>query len=551
MKLTGSRTIGTTLVAVLVLGVFLRINDYSVHRPLWFDELMLALNIGGRSFTRLLSGLDYDQAAPILFLWSVKATTLLGGMGEYILRLVPLLGGLLLPWLAWRLGRALGGPVAGLVTATLAVVSIPLIQYSAEVKPYGIDALVTATLLWLALRVRNTPDRVAAWWQLGIGGWLGFLASIPAPFVLAGAVAFLLVEPKVRALATARKRMAVLVIAWALGILLVYGTVYRAGAANPYLHRYWSGTFLSLDAPDLLDRLDGFRVALTFPFALSFRALRMRWLLALLLGGLVLVVRRAGIPVVLLLGVPLLALTAAAVVGRYPIGGRLLLFLAPCFFGFLGVCVAELIHLARANDELAGAVGVLLVLALSARSIIPDGRDTHAKESGRDPARLILRSGSDPVYVPASAIPLWAYYSTDWHRPNRARLERYAAISRRTGPSTSNALLPLRLTAADTAAAPITGLGRVEVLGLRTGMYYRERLSFGQIVPSPGWAAQEVDRIAAVARPYVWILGAHWAMQELPVLRAELYRRGFRVVESEEEKDGAAWRIRRARSGPP
>jgi hypothetical protein len=337
--------------------------------------------------------------------------------------------------------------------------------------------------------------------------------------------------------------------AWTLGILLVYGIVYRAGAANPYLHRYWSATFLSPEAPDLLDRLDGFRAALTFPFALPFRALRMRWLLALLLGGLVLIVRRAGIPAVLLLGVPLLALTAAAMAGRYPIGGRLLLFLTPCCFGFLGVCVAELIRLARANDELAGAVGVLLVLALSVRSVIPDGRDTQAKENGREPARLILRSGSDPVYVPASAIPLWAYYSTDWRRPNRARLVRYALIARRNGPSTSNALLPLRLTAAD--SAPVTGLGRVEVIGLRTGMYYRERLSFGQIVPSPGWAAREVDRIAAVARPYVWILGAHWAMQELPALRAELYRRGFRVVESEEEKDGAAWLIRRARSGPP
>lgn len=549
MRWTGSRTIPITLAAVLVLGVLLRLNEYFANRPLWFDELVLALNIGGRSFARLLSSLDYDQAAPILFLWSVKATTLLGGMAEYALRLVPLLGGLLLPWVGWRLGRALGGPAAGLITATLVVVSIPLIDYSAEVKPYGTDALVSATLLWLTLRVSAAPDRLARWWQLGIAGWLGFLASLPAPFVLAGAVAFLFAEPRVRAAASARKRMAVLVIAWALGTLLVYGTVYRAGAANPYLHRYWSGTFLTPVAADLLDRLDGFRVALTFPLISSLRGLRMRWLLAVFAGGLFLVVRRGGASVALLLGVPFVAVTGAAVLGRYPIGDRLLLFLAPCLFLFLGVGLAELIRLARLNEEQAGAAGVLLVLAFALRTIIPNGLDTHAREGGREPARLILR-GTDPVYVSSSALPAWAYYSTDWHRPNRARLERYAFLARRSGPSASNELFPLVITASDTAAAPATGMGRVEVIGFRSGVSYRERFSFGQIAPSPGWAAKEVDRIEEVARPYAWILGAHWSVRELPALRAELYRRGFRVVESEEELDGVALRIRRARSGP-
>src|SRR5687767_7409612 len=118
-------------------------------------------------------------------------------MGEYALRLVPLLSGLLLPWVMWRLTRAIAGTGAALIATGLTAVSVPLIYFSAELKPYGPDALVSAALLLLALRVRSLPDNPARWWHLTLTSVAAILVSAPAPFVLVGVGAALLADPAV------------------------------------------------------------------------------------------------------------------------------------------------------------------------------------------------------------------------------------------------------------------------------------------------------------------------------------------------------------------
>jgi hypothetical protein len=66
----------------------------------------------------------------------------------------------------------------------------------------------------------------------------------------------------------------------------------------------------------------------------------------------------------------------------------------------------------------------------------------------------------------------------------------------------------------------------------------------GQEAPDTGWAAREVDRMVAVARPYLWVYGAHWIEHELPHLLAEFSRRGFVIVESWPETAALALRLR-------
>ena len=58
------------------------------------DEAMIALNIERRSYAELFGTLDFNQAAPLGFLWLEKAAVQLLGPSELALRLWPLLAGI-------------------------------------------------------------------------------------------------------------------------------------------------------------------------------------------------------------------------------------------------------------------------------------------------------------------------------------------------------------------------------------------------------------------------------------------------------------------------
>ncbi|HTL06228.1 MAG TPA: glycosyltransferase family 39 protein [Gemmatimonadales bacterium] len=550
MRATGERTIPLTLGGVLLLGALLRLNEYLANRPLWIDELMLALNIGRHSFSGLLQRLDYEQAAPLLFLWSVKAASLLGGMTEYALRAIPLLAGVLLPWIVFRVGETLAGAAAGLIAAALAVVSLPLVYYAAEVKPYGIDALVAATLLLLTLRARESPGDAAAWRRLAVGGLLGLLTSLPALFVLPGSLAALAADRRLCAAPTGRAKLLKLTALWAgAGIILVL-LVYRPGMANPYLRRFWEGTFLLPGHRDFGDRLYNLVSAVVFPLTSLPAGLAVRWVAALLVGGALLLARRGGASALLLIGVPFLALATASVLGSYPISGRLLLALAPATFLLVATLLAELLRMARAAPALAGAVGTLLVLLLAAPRLIANGREPVVREEGRESARIILRRPG-PVYVLASSLPAWAFYTTDWSRPDAVRLDRFARLARGAGPSAPNDLLPVAPADSAVAGRLLRQDGRSVLVGFRSGLLYREPLGPSSERAPDSWAAREADAIVPLATPYVWIYGAHWSPRELPALREALYRRGVRVVEEAREQSAIALRLRAGRSGPP
>src|SRR5689334_23171439 len=79
----------------VLFGALVRLVQYASNRSLWSDEAMLALNIVDRSYLELLKPLDYNQAAPPLFLWLEKLAVQLLGNNEYALRLVPLTAGLI------------------------------------------------------------------------------------------------------------------------------------------------------------------------------------------------------------------------------------------------------------------------------------------------------------------------------------------------------------------------------------------------------------------------------------------------------------------------
>jgi len=505
---------------------------------------MLALGIGRGSAADVLAPLPYGQSAPPLFQLAVRGVTAIGGMGEYSLRVVPFLAGLLLPWLVWRMARALAGPEAGLVAATLAVVSVPLIYHSAELKPYGLDGVVCASLVLLTASARAAPERSSAWWALASAGLVGLLLSAPAPLVMAGAIAGLAVDARVRATPEARTRLVLLVAAWGAGAALAYVLVNRSAATDPYMLSYWGGTFLDPKAADLPKRISGLVHAVLSPLPSSPEWLRPRWLFVVVATGLPLLIRRAGIAAALQISVPFVALVVAAVAHKYPIADRLLLFLAPCTFVVVAVLIVEGLRAAHLGAPKAAGVGVLLVACWGAAGVVRHAHTSQMSGGGRATARRIQEAPADePVYVMSAGLPVWAYYATDWGRPDTTRLKLFERLGAASGPAARNDLV------APAAEFPLSALqydgsGRLELIGVRSGLSYREPGTLARRSPDPLWARREVDRMGGTGRRYIWIFGAHRVGSLLPALRMELARRGMIVVEMVDEEYAVALRVR-------
>ena len=72
---------------IIVSGIIVSILMNCVGRTLWLDEAMLAFSFSKRSLLELTNGVfEWDQSAPVLYLYCVKILTLLFGNTEAVLR---------------------------------------------------------------------------------------------------------------------------------------------------------------------------------------------------------------------------------------------------------------------------------------------------------------------------------------------------------------------------------------------------------------------------------------------------------------------------------
>lgn len=136
------------LVVGLILGGWLvRLRAFRDTSSLFVDEACLAMNILNRDFGGLARPLDDNQAAPLVFLWSVKTFTLWLGESEEALRFTGFLASLVTLPAVFFAGLKLTNRRGALLGLFFAVVSPTLIGYAATFKQYVWDAAVTAMLL--------------------------------------------------------------------------------------------------------------------------------------------------------------------------------------------------------------------------------------------------------------------------------------------------------------------------------------------------------------------------------------------------------------------
>jgi len=420
----GARGAMIVSLAMLAVGVLLRLYFYADRRSLWLDEVWLALNIVMRSPAGLTRPLDFSQSAPIGFLWTEHVAAAVGGVNELALRAFPLLAGCLLLVGLWMVARRLIGVSGAALCLALAALSPLMIYYSNEVKPYITDAFFAVVISWLALDVFDAPDSRRAWVRLTVGGAVAILFSTPSIFILAGAGIALVADRRIRGSRAGRLRVVTTGAAWVALFAAGYLTIYRATATSDYMQRIWSDSFLSLPPRYLLYGLHQASRSFFNESLLAqdeaFVPRKGNTLIALFSCiGTIWLLRKRGLAVTLLIVAPCLVVFAASFARRWPLVPRLMVFLVPTLALLVAAGAVAAVGLlpARTRGIVLAALGLVMVMPAAQwdaytmknprrrDDIAPLIRELHAMRSRNDTAI---------VYVMGHAVVPWVYYTARW-----------------------------------------------------------------------------------------------------------------------------------------
>ncbi len=455
------------LVALLVLvGAALRVRLWLAARSFWSDEAMLALGISGRPVSDLFGALPYDQAAPPGFLLLVRACDALFGASERSLRAVTMaLGVLSLPLLASVARRLLSGPATLFALAAFAILE-PLLYFSNELKPYGVDVFVALAILRGALGALERPVSTSRGTAYAALGALLVWVSYPALFGV-GAVALVLAARAARQRDVGRlSRVVVVASLWAASFAALYVVTATKTASSDYLRDFWRHARAPL--PTSSKALSWYVTTFFEVFKDPVGFLQPALAAAAALVGLVAIGRRACAFLGLLVVPAALALLASNLVG-YPFASRLILFLVPSMLLLVAAGLDELRRIPGRPVWFAVAAGVLLfqpAVAAFSQARYPRGRE-EVRPVLRD---LVTRvRPGDAVYVYEYGHPQVEWYAAHgFALPEGVEVLRAAATPDALAPAGSPKRFSSPVSLRDTLAGGAAKPSRARVWALFT-----------------------------------------------------------------------------------
>ncbi len=327
-----TRWVAIAAICLLCFGAAMRVRQYAARTSFWADEAFVVMNLRDLSAMQLMGKLKFDQAAPPVFLWSLKGMSQLTGANEYSLRLIPLLlsvAGLgAFGLLAWRLMP----PPAALLAIGLFALDRRLVEYAADVKQYSGDVTIAALLLLIAFwRPHEEPAKRLM--RTAIAAAIAVWCSHPVAIVFGGisivlSLAALRRDPEQSWTVFRANGL------FALSFVRLYGlSIHRQH--TQFLYLFWKQSFPDVHHPLL------FPVWFWHQFFDLLQA-PYRWAGAVfILLTAIAIVRTASVKQWTLVGVliaPLALTVIAAIAQQYPFNAsRLTLFLMPELYLLVGL----------------------------------------------------------------------------------------------------------------------------------------------------------------------------------------------------------------------
>ncbi len=399
---------------IIFIAVILRIRQFAVNRSLWIDEACLALNIVNRSFSELLLPLDANQGAPLGFLFTEKIMITLLGNRDFILRLFPLISGIIAIFLMCRIA-SLYLEHTGIIALYLFAVCQWLVYYASEVKQYSSDVMIFLLLLVAAHKSFSEPEP-KQFILLSLICIISLWFSHPALFLIIAILATMTGEYLLKKDWQNLKWICGVILLQVINLVILYLISLRSLAANNDLIQYWQGSFMPLPPwQDLAWFSKIFSDILKIPGGLSFIPLSA----VLLLTGYISFFfsqRQLAICLTLLF----LNILIASGFEKYPVSGRLLLFIVPALYLMIAEGIRRIyLHLSEINKH--GAVLALSLLTglmiftptrIAYHNLIYPPMWDHIK-----PLISYInqhKKSGDMIYVYYATVPAFTYYAASY-----------------------------------------------------------------------------------------------------------------------------------------
>ena len=366
----------------------------------------------------------------------------------------------------------------------------------------------------LALRVVHAPERRGRWVAFALVTVIAPFVSAPSVFIAAASIAALAITPHVRASARARAVVACAVLAGtsaAVNFAMFQQTVIQSS----YLQHYWQGAFFrppwSRMAIIIRHRAGWTVQELFLGNSVAYPAIVRVVADVLVVWGVAALTRRKGYWAGILIGGPWLSVVLASSLLVYPLADRTLLFGASLMIVAVMAAIDDVVTRLVSLDirAIAVACATALVAAPGIADAVYTGRTTLQPDNlriTRDDLLARMRHGT-PVYIFSRDVPVWTWYTTDWARPDTQRVRQLVSVASSTGPNSGNA--PSRRYPVHSEGADLDVVtSRREMIGIPTGI---EALAVGgaRLMPDPGWATNEAERIRSAADPEIWLFFTH------------------------------------------
>jgi len=420
---------------ILITGIFLRLFHYIDNRSLWEDEVFLASSLIHMNFWELATQpLEYQQRAPIGFLWLTKLGVALFDKKELSLRLFPLISGILALLIFVPVARYFLKSRAGILAViTIAALAPPIVYHAVEVKQYGTEFLATVLCLYLFTRFnKNRSVKNLMLW--GLSGAVILWFSFSSLFVLAG------MATAIGLTCLIKKEWPVLFLymipfsMWLISFLIQYVFFISRFPEEEWLVQFWRNrnAFLPLPPRSMQDILWPFKqiyslvrypLGLTWydldynhPYSNTYRILARMPLLPILAGltGLWILFKREK-KYLLLFAMPVILALLASAFELYPLSERLTIFLAPIFILVVGKGVEYFYESPLSLTVKNGLVMLLLaapVINSAFQAANTDLFGDYKKSRQREAMQYIKQhyQTGDVVYVYWNNLPSFLYY---------------------------------------------------------------------------------------------------------------------------------------------